>query len=156
VSLLIALDAERHALTRREATVPDNEIVFCMIAPNDEPIIVTLRATGLIRAAGTFWVLDEDGKTVIENWPLAAGDSGTAERLIARAPTMLHHGWLTWDIEVCSVHGAQDNGAVEVVLIQHGVSCPITKPQRWDLTGLPQCSSGSTIPIRRGVQFHTL
>ena len=136
--------------------MPDNEIVFCMIAPNDELIVVTLRATGLIRAAGTFWVLDEDGKTVVETLAACGRRSGTAERHIARVPTMLNHGWLTWDIEVCSVHGAQDNGAVEVVLIQHGVSCPITKAQRWDLTGLPQCSSGSTIPIRRGVQFHTL
>ena len=150
------LEFEHHALTRPEATVPDNEIVFCMIAPSDEPVVITLRATGLIRAAGTFWVLDKDGKSVVETWPLAAGDSGSADHVIGRAPKLLNHGWITWDIEVCSVHGAQDNGAVEVILSQHGVSCPITKPQRWDLTSLPQCSSGSTVPIRRGVQFHTL
>jgi hypothetical protein len=127
-----------------------------MIAPSNELVVVTLRATGLIRAAGTFWVLDDDGKTVVETWPLAAGDAGNADHNIARVPKLLNHGWLTWDIEVCSVHGGQENGAVEVVLSQHGVSCPITKPQRWDLAGLPQCASGSTIPIRRGVQFHTL
>jgi len=136
--------------------MPDKEIVFCMIASSDEPVVVTLRATGLIRAAATFFVLDDDGTTVMETWPLAAGDTGSADHDVARAPKLLDHRWLTWDIEVCSVHPAQDTGTVEVVLSQHGVSCPITKPQRWDLTGLPRCSAGSTIPIRRGVQFHTL
>jgi hypothetical protein len=136
--------------------MPDKEIVFCMITPSQEPVVVTLRATGLIRAGATFWVLDEDGTTIVETWPLAAGDSGSADHSIARAPKLLNHGWVTWDIEVCSVHPAQDTGTVEVVISQHGVSCPITKPQRWDLTALPQCSSGSAVPIRRGVQFHTL
>jgi hypothetical protein len=136
--------------------MPDKEIVFCMITPSQEPVVVTLRATGLIRAGATFWVLDEDGTTIVETWPLAAGDSGSADHTIARAPQLLNHGWITWDVEVCSVHPAQENGTVEVVISQHGVSCPITKPQRWDLTGLPQCSTGSAVPIRRGVQFHTL
>jgi hypothetical protein len=136
--------------------MPDKEIVFCMITPSEEPVVVTLRATGLIRAGATFWVLDDDGTTVVETWPLAAGDSGSADHSIAGEPKLLNHGWVTWDIEVCSVHPAQDTGTVEVVISQHGVSCPITKPQRWDLTALPQCSSGSAVPIRRGVQFHTL
>jgi hypothetical protein len=136
--------------------MPDKEVVFCMIAPSPEPIVVTLRATGLIRAGATFWVLDKDGATVVETWPLAAGDMGSGDHTIARAATLLNHGWLSWDIEACSVHAGQDTGTVEVVISQNGVSCPITKPQRWDLTGLSQCSSGSTIPIRRGVQFHTL
>ena len=136
--------------------MPDKEIVFCIIAPSDEPVIVTLRATGLIRAAATFWVLDDDGTTSIESWPLAAGDTGSADHAITHAPRSLDHRWLTWDIEVCSVHPSQDNGTVEVVISQHGVSCSITKAQRWDLTGLPRCSAGTTIPIRRGVQFHTL
>lgn len=136
--------------------MPDKEVVFCMIAASDEPIVVTLRATGLIRAAATFWVLDDDGTTPVETWPLAAGDTGSSSHNVAHAPNALNHGWLTWDIEVCSVHPAQENGTVEVIISQHGVSCPITKPQRWDLTALPQCSAGSTIPIRRGVQFHTL
>jgi hypothetical protein len=136
--------------------MPDKEIVFCIIRPNAEAVVVTLRATGVIRAGSTFWILDEDGTTIVETWPLAAGDTGSADHTIARIPTSLNHRWLTWDIEVCSVLAAQDSGTVEVIISQHGVSCPITKPQRWDVTGLPQCSAGSTIPIRRGVQFHTL
>lgn len=136
--------------------MPDKEIVFCIVAPSDESVVVTLRATGLIRAAATFWILDDDGTTAIESWPLAAGDTGSADHEIAQAPKSLNRRWLTWDIEVCSVHPSQDSGTVEVVISQHGVSCPITKPQRWDLTGLPRCSAGTTIPIRRGVQFHTL
>jgi len=136
--------------------MPDKEIVFCMIAPSAEPVVVTLRASGVLRVGSRFWVLDEDGTTIVETWSLAAGDTGSADHRVARAPTLLNHCWLTWDIEVCSMLAGQDGGSVEVIISQHGVSCPITKPQRWDLSQLPQCSSGSTIPIRRGVQFHTL
>lgn len=127
-----------------------------MIGPVTEPVIVTLRATGVLRAGSAFWVLDEGGTSILETWRVSAGDTGSADHRIVRDPASLNHCWLTWDIEVCSVLAGQDSGAVEVVISQHGVSCPITKPQRWDLNELPQCSAGSTIPIRRGVQFHTL
>jgi hypothetical protein len=136
--------------------MPDREIVFCMIAPSAEAVVITLRATGVIRAGAAFFVLDEGGTNMLETWRLSAGDTGSADHRIARNPASLNHCWVTWDIEVCSVLAGQDTGTVEVIISQHGVSCPITKPQRWDLSQLPQCSSGSTIPIRRGVQFHTL
>ena len=136
--------------------MPDREIVFCMIAPSAEAVVITLRATGVIRAGAAFFVLDEGGTNMLETWRLSAGDTGSADHRIVRDPPSLNHCWVTWDIEVCAVLAGQDSGTVEVIISQHGVSCPITKPQRWDLSQLPQCSSGSTIPIRRGVQFHTL
>ena len=135
--------------------MPATEVIYCIIAPDGGPVSVTLSANNMLAVGSEFAVWAADGTTRLEAWKLSPGAQGVETHRIGTAAAALRDHYLTWQLAVCSVQPAIDTGAVEVVLSQDGVSCPVTKDLRWTLEEIPQCdaSGSNVIKFQRSLTF---
>lgn len=123
---------------------------FCIIDRDAGPVTVQLRANNGLQCGAEFKVIITDTGTV-ETFELATGAPGTAERNIATEPTRLLEGGLSWEFLVCSLSAQVDAGRVEIVLLQDGVSCPLTKPTSWLVEQIPECAAAQdNVVAQRG------
>jgi hypothetical protein len=135
--------------------MPTTEKIFCIIDPGGGPVSVVLQANNLLAVGSEFAVWAADGTTRRESWKLTAGAAGSGTHAIGLAPQALGDFYLSWELAVCSLHAAVDAGAVEIVLMQNGVSCPVTKDLHWTLEEVPQCDAAgdNVIKIQRSLRF---
>jgi len=127
---------------------------FCIIDGAGGDLVIRLQASSALRAGADFALLVADGQTVRDRWKMAAGDSGSADHPLtgpAIPVSSLDRNALKWQVKVCALLG--DSGAVEIVVLQTGVSCPMTKPAHWDLSNVPNCDTGDAVPITASLTF---
>jgi hypothetical protein len=126
---------------------------FCIIDGSGGQVVIRLQANQALHAGGDFSLEANDGTTIRDAWQMAAGDTGASDHVIGLLPPSLDGNTLRWEILCCSGLAGVDSGAVEVVVLQGGVSCPMTKPAHWDLTDVPDCETGTAKPIRASLTF---
>jgi hypothetical protein len=129
---------------------------FCIIDGGGGDVVIRLQANNALRAGADFVLLASDGQTTRDHWPMAAGDTGSSDHALTKPGvpvSSLDGNTAKWEILCCSTVPTVDSGAVEVVVLQAGVSCPLTKPAHWDLTNVPACGGGKAIPINASLTF---
>jgi hypothetical protein len=126
---------------------------FCIIDPIGGDVVIRLQANQALRAGSDFTLLAEDGKTIRAHWKMAAGDTGSSDHPLGVPGPSLDGNTLQWEILCCSSVAGITSGAVEVIVLQGGVSSPMTKVAHWDLPDVPACADGMGIPINASLSF---
>lgn len=115
----------------------------CIISPNGGNLTICLTVNNGLRAGAVFWLWarDENGRwTQRKGWELITGDTGRGCIELDIPVSSLERNAISWRINTCSFIPALDSGIIEIHLIQDNVSCQLTRPMQWSLTGVKQCS----------------
>lgn len=130
---------------------------YCILNPNGGPITIRISANNALRASGNFSIQTKslDNWQVTEQWQQAAGDTGSSDHTVQTAPAALEGKAFAGLINCCALLANADMGAVEIQVLQNGVSLPLTKPMHWNLTGVPNCNSGNAQQFNTSLIFLT-
>jgi len=120
----------------------ENEMRFCIINPQGGPVTIRLEANNALRAVGKFALFDA-GNQPQEQWPMKAGDTGSADFTIQTPPQSLKRMVMTWAVLCCSMLPAVDRGIVSIQILQDGAPCPLTKTALWVLTDIANCQNST-------------
>ena len=128
---------------------------YCIVNPDGGALSVRLQATNALRAGADFKLRPESGQPAVEAWKQAAGDSGSSEHALEIKAKDTEHHVLSWEILVCALVPAIDQGTVEVQVMQDGASCAMTKLAQWQLEGVPGCATNKQDSIKGNLVFLT-
>jgi hypothetical protein len=132
---------------------------YCLIKPNEGKIKVQLKVNNALLAGADFTIFDTEGNE-LHSFRMEIGQNGQAIHEINLPPTLtlatLNGKIIKWAIHICSGNPAIDTGTVEIILFQDDTVCPITNPLKWDITGIPLCSSGNALTIQNGLIFNLI
>jgi len=131
---------------------PAKQRRFCVVNPDGGPLVLRLQATSAFRAGADFQ-LRLAGKPVVETWKQAAGDSGASDHDITLGPKEVDQHVLAWEILVCAMVPAIDQGIVEVQVMQDGANCAMTKLAQWQLEKVPGCATNKQDSIKGNLVF---
>jgi hypothetical protein len=123
------------------------------IAPAGVHAVVRLSANNALQTGASFAIYDSTGTKVIEQWTMSAGVAGYSDYTVGTPPAQLCGGSISWRVIVCSHDPTITTGTIDITVFQGSDACAMTPVAHYALTAVPDCATGSVIPIQGSGDF---
>ncbi len=124
----------------------------CKIDPNGGSVTIKLSVTNALISGGDFRIYGFSDGIVTEQFKLQTGNTGNAEQVSVQTAANLVNQVLSWEVSTCAPV-VTDSGVVAIEVYQNGNLCPSLPPASYPLTGVPDCASGTALPLHGGLLF---
>ena len=116
-------------------------------------VVVRLAANNALQTGASFGIYDSTGTNLIEQWTMSAGMAGYSDYTLGTPPDKLCGGSISWKIIACSHDPNITTADVDVLVLQGADSCVMTPLAHYALPNVPDCATGSVIPIQGSGAF---
>ncbi|MES2002873.1 MAG: hypothetical protein V4450_00025 [Bacteroidota bacterium] len=124
----------------------------CKIDPTGGKITIKLSVTNALISGGDFKIYGFSDGIVTEQYKLQTGNTGTVEKDLVQTAAKLVDQVVSWEVSSCAPL-VTNSGIVTIEIYQNGQLCPSLPTANYTLSNVPNCASGTALPLHGGLLF---